>query len=255
MPGSSEKDTGDGIDLSVCVPVLRAHRAPNLASLAEQLPAAAGGLRTELVVVLNGIGADAAGVPPGATVVAFDHNRGVPVAWNAAARAARGRVLAFVNDDVALGPRSLTALYDALADERSGVVGPVGTHWDLVAARHVSWLQTDGLPAGAKLACEVISGFMFATRAETWLRAGGFDEAYSPCGFEEVDYCTTARLELGLECHAVAGVEHEHEFGVSAKRSWRRVRWDGRAESLGSIAARNRAHFQAKWAEKAKLAA
>lgn len=249
-----DTDAAYGVDLSVCVPVLRAHAPPNLASLAKELPAAAGELRTELIVVLNGVSRRAAGVPSGSTVIEHVRNRGVPVAWNVAAAAARGRTLAFVNDDVALGVRSLALLHDALADPQAGAVGPVGTHWDLVEPCHRAYVDSSGLVEGEKRPCEVVSGFLFATRADTWREAGGFDEAYSPCGFEEVDFCTTVRLELGLECYAVAEVKHEHEFGVSARRSWRRIGWDGRTERLGSIAARNRAHFQAKWAEKASRA-
>lgn len=252
MPGPNG-EACDAVDLSVCVPVLRAHRPPNLASLASQLPAAAGMLRTELVVVLNGVSRRAAGAPSGSAIVEYERNRGVPVAWNAAAAAAQGRVLAFVNDDVSLGVGSLALLHDALADPRAGVVGPVGTRWDIVEARHCAYVDTSDLRDGEKRACEVVSGFLFATRAHTLREVGGFDAAYSPCGFEEVDYCTAVRLDLGLECYAIAGVAHEHEFGVSARRSWRRVSWDGRSECLGSIAARNREHFRAKWTEKASL--
>lgn len=248
---ASNTDASHAVDISVCVPVLRAHRPPNLASLAKELPAAAGRLRTELVVVLNGISALAAGVPTGCVVIEHRRNRGVPAAWNAAAAAADGRVLAFVNDDVALGVGSLALLHDALGDPETGVVGPVGTRWDIAQARHRAYVETADLVDGAKCECEVVSGFLFATRADTWRQANGFDEAYSPCGFEEVDFCTVVRLDLGLKCYAVAGVAHQHQFGVSARRSWRRVSWDGRSEALGSIATRNRAHFRAKWTEKA----
>jgi hypothetical protein len=64
---------------------------------------ALGSLRGELIVALNGVSAEEAGVPNDASVVAFDVNRGVPAAWNAAARLARAPVLCVVNDDVILG--------------------------------------------------------------------------------------------------------------------------------------------------------
>src|SRR3954467_1301671 len=106
----------EGPSLSVCVAVYRRHRRPNLASLGEQLPATAGGLATELVVALNGISRGSADVPARAVVVDLGTNRGVPVAWNRAAERARGEVLVFVNDDVALAPESLRLLHDALLD-------------------------------------------------------------------------------------------------------------------------------------------
>jgi GT2 family glycosyltransferase len=237
-----------GPDMSVCVATYRRHAAPNLASLAQQLGSAAGDLSVELVVVLNGISARAAGVPAWATIVDLGVNRGVPVAWNRAGLAATGAALVFANDDVALGARSLSLLNEALKREAdAGVVGPVGTRWDLVAARHLAYLKPTSLPVGSVRDCDVVSGFLFATPAELWRRVGGFDEAYTPCGFEEVDYCTAVRLGMGKRCLAVEGVCVQHDFGVSARRSWRRVRWQGRSERLGSVAQRNRAHFMRKW--------
>ena len=239
----------DRVHLSVCVPVYRVHAAPNLGTLGASLPAAAGDLRSELVVALNGISAAHAGVPEGASTVDLGVNRGVSPGWNAAADVARGDVLVFCNDDVLLGPGSLELLYRTLVERpEAGVVGPVGTRWDLERAEHQSWLDLFGRAAGDVECCEVISGFLFATRRETWRDAGGFDEAYAPASWEEVDFCTAVRTHLGLRCYAVAGVEHKHEFGISRHAPpWRRVHFDGRAESLRSIHRRNGRRFRSKW--------
>jgi hypothetical protein len=236
-------------DVSICVPVYRAHEPPNLATLAAGLPAALGGLRGELVVALNGIGAAAAGVPAGARTVDLGVNRGVSPGWNAAAAAAASDVLVLCNDDVLLGAGSLELLHRTLQERpEAGVVGPVGTRWDLERATHARWLDLAGREAGDVEACEVISGFLFATRRATWEAAGRFDEAYAPASWEEVDFCTAVRTRLGLRCYAVAGVEHEHEFGISRRSPpWRRVHFDGRSETLRSIHRRNRRHFRAKW--------
>jgi GT2 family glycosyltransferase len=228
--------------------VHRRHRPPNLASLAASLPLALDGLRGELIVALNGVSANAADVPREASIVTFDVNRGVPVAWNAAARRARADSLCVVNDDVVLGPGSLRALHRALANETSaGAVGPVGTHWDIAAGHHVSYVEMSNSEAGTLHECEVLSGFLFATPTRVYEQVRGFDEAYTPCGFEEVDYCTAVRLRAGLRCFAVAGVDFSHEFGISAARPWRSVRYDGRREMIGKISRRNRLHFLAKW--------
>ena len=101
--------------ISVCVAVYRIHTAPNVAGLGVALPQALEGRPGELVVALNGVDARAAGVPSDARTVDLGVNRGVAPGWNAAARAARGEVLVFCNDDVELGPGSLAALADALA--------------------------------------------------------------------------------------------------------------------------------------------
>jgi GT2 family glycosyltransferase len=187
-------------------------------------------------------------VPEGAEVVSFPMNRGVSIAWNAAAARATGSVLCFVNDDVLLGNGSLRLLHAAL--ERlpdAGVVGPVGTDWDIDAASHQRYLSTDDLEPGEARECNVVSGFLFATPAEDHAAVGGFDEAFTPCGFEEVDYCTAVRRRLGRRCYVVAGVEHAHEFGISARRPWTRVRHNGKSETIGRIHRRNRRHFLEKW--------
>ena len=129
-------------------------------------------------------------------------------------------MLVFCNDDVVLGPGSLRLLHDVLVEhEEAGVVGPDGTLWDLTVPKHLERLDLSGRPAGALEACEVVSGYLFAMRASVWEALGGFDEAYAPCSWEEVDLCTDARLRLGLECYAVAGVEVEHEYGISVSRA------------------------------------
>jgi GT2 family glycosyltransferase len=234
--------------ISVCVAVYRAHEAPNLAGIAAALPGALDGRDGQLVVALNGVRADAAGVPEDALSVDLRVNRGVAPGWNAAARASEGDVLVFCNDDVELGAGSVARLADVLhANEDAGVVGPVGSRWDVASGRHLAWVHADDTD-GELAACEVVSGFMFACRRSTWEAADAFDEYYAPASWEEVDFCTAVRAG-GKRCYAVAGVRCTHEWGVSRRQPpWARARWDGRSESWRSIHRRNRAHFLAKWA-------
>lgn len=234
--------------LAVCVAVYKTHGPPNVMSMVEELPAALGGLDAELVVVLNGVQAEQVELPAGAHVVRFELNEGVPIAWNAAARVATAPVICVANDDVSLGAGSLRVLHDTLLSAPdAGAAGPVGTLWDVPQARHRAYLDLDDRRPGEAVECDVLSGFLFLTPRMVFERVGGFDEAFTPCGFEEVDYCTAVRHRLGLRCYAVAGVPIAHKFGISAKRPWRKVAYQGRAERLGHIARRNRAHFLSKW--------
>jgi O-antigen biosynthesis protein len=239
-------------DISICTPVYRAHPAPNLVTLAASLPAALDRIEGELVVALNGISATRAGVPPFAITVDLGVNRGVAPGWNAAARAARADVLCFANDDVLPGAGALRLLVEALRERpEAGVVGPVGTRWDIAKARHLAWLPNDSGEPGEVIPCEVVSGFLFACRREVYDAVGGFDERYAPFSWEEVDFCTAVRAR-GLRCYQVTGVEHEHEFGVSSRqRPWRRARWDGRSQSIWWIHRRNRRRFMRKWRDAA----
>jgi GT2 family glycosyltransferase len=235
--------------ISACVAVYRVHTPPNVAALGSALPAALDGHAGELVVALNGVDAAHAGVPDHAVTVDLGTNRGVAPAWNAAARAAGADVLVFCNDDVELGAGSLARLAEVLRDAPDAVVGPVGSRWDLVHGKHLAWVEPDGASPRDTAECDVVSGFLFACRKQTWERAGGFDEFYAPASWEEVDFCTAVRA-LGGHCYAVAGVHYRHEWGVSRPQTpWARARWEGRSETWRSIHRRNRRHFLAKWAE------
>lgn len=236
-------------EVSVCVAVYREHGAPNVGTLARDVVAALGDRTGELIVVLNGIAAEALDLPPEVRTVALDTNHGVSIAWNRAAAVARGEVLCFVNDDLELGPGSLARLAQAFDDEPSaGVVGPSPCVWDLVRARSGPYLSLAGREPGGLLECDVVSGFCFAVRRSAFEAVGGFDEAYTPCGFEEVDLCTAIRADTDLRCFGVAGVPVEHDFGISAADPSTVIAFLGREETLGAITRRNRQHFLGKWA-------
>lgn len=241
-------DTSGALDVSVCVPVYKTHAEPNLTTIGASLERALDGLRGELVVALNGVSASQAAVPEGARTIDLGVNRGVSPGWNAAASASMGAVLVFANDDLVLGPRSLRLLHDVLVSRpEAGVVGPDGTLWDLRAPRHLERLDLAGLAPGEVRACDVVAGFLFAMRRQVWQELGGFDEAYAPCSMEDVDLCTDVRMRLGLQCYAVAGVQVEHDYGVSVMSPWRRIRHNGRSELLRTVHVRNLRHFRRKW--------
>jgi len=238
------------MNISVCVPVYRSHPAPNAAALAEALPAALAGLTGELVVTLNGIAAADAGIPDEVRTVTHEQNLGVSPGWNAAARAASGDVLVFCNDDVELGPRSLAVLADAARGrEDAGVVGPAGARWDFAAARHLESVDGGDLAVGGLREVDAVSGYLFAVRRDVFECVGGFDEAYAPASWEEIDFACAVRA-AGWRSYVVGGVDVEHEWGISARTpAWRRAGWGGRSELLWSIHRRNRRRFLAKWSD------
>jgi len=232
--------------ISICVAVYREHGEPNIGSLQRELPAALGPRSGELVVALNGISAAAVHLAEGTRAIDLGINRGVAPAWNAAASAARGRILVFCNDDVQLGAGSLARLAEAVENlPHVGVVGPLGSRWDIAAGKHLDWVRPRE-PSEA-LVCDVVSGFLFACFRETWEAVGGFDEAYAPASWEEVDFCCAVRAR-GKLCYAVGGVDYWHEWGVSRRQlPWARAHWDGRSETWRSIHRRNRRRFLNKW--------
>ncbi|MBJ7470236.1 MAG: glycosyltransferase [Solirubrobacteraceae bacterium] len=234
--------------ISVCVAVYRHHDAPTVADLARSIPAALDGLEGELIVTLNGIDAEQLDLAADVVTVPLETNHGVAIGWNRAASVARGEVVCFVNDDLVLGPRALRLLVEALrAHPDAAVVGPRGALWNIDAARHTTYVTTAHRPPGDVVECDMVSGFCFAVRRDVFEQIGGIDEAYTPCGFEEIDLCTAVRADAGRRVLAVAGVEFRHEFAISAADPRTVVRYLGKAETLSSIERRNRAHFLGKW--------
>ena len=224
--------------MSVCVAVWQAHREPNLRTLLSDLEPAGGRASVEVVVVLNGVSRPSVSLAGWVRTIDLEQNAGLPVAWNLAAREARGDVLVFCNDDVRLGPEALNDLCRALCElPEARVVGPA-----------VGWPPPTRRKALAgPIRCEAIQGHLFAIRRRDFERVGGFDPAYSPALWEEFDLCAAVRADGGF-VYAVP-VDCEHDPGISARRAWPwvRIAWDGRSESLRSIRRRNRRRFLRKW--------
>jgi GT2 family glycosyltransferase len=83
-------------------------------------------------------------------------------------------------------------------------------------------------------------------RTEAFRQAGGFDPAYSPAGFEEIDMSFTLR-KYDWRCLVVPGldVKHHHHHGVSNFRS--RVAYLGKEIDTEELHLRNKAYFKSKW--------
>jgi GT2 family glycosyltransferase len=137
------------------------------------------------------------------TVVRNSSNIGFTIAANQGARLATSEFVLFLNSDAQPLPGSLRALLDTISTSQSvGAVGgklvfPDGT---LQEAGGIVW--SDGScesygrgdsPQGAEYCFErdvdFCSGAFLLTRREVFERLGGFDEAYSPAYYEDVDYC------------------------------------------------------------------
>ena len=178
----------------------------------------------------------------------LEHNHGVAVGWNRAAARARAPLLCFVNDDAVLGPGSLRKLRDALsARSDAGVVGPAGVRFDMRRGRPVARVDSPDLAPGELRECDAVVGLLMATPRDVFDATGGFDEAYSPCLFEDIDYCIAVRRRAGRRCYVVGGVDYAHHGGVSSARPWRRLEFNGRRLSIHAIGRRNNRYFRAKW--------
>jgi GT2 family glycosyltransferase len=234
--------------MSVCVPVYRVRETRNIHTLVSGLGDALTSGDCELVVALNGADPASVSIPIQARVVDLGVNRGVAAGWNAAADAARGDILTFANDDTELDASALYEMRAALDSlPGAGVVGPMGmTQIPTRYGRRSPITAND-----AALEVASVYGFLMAMRRDVYDQAGGFDERYTPCLWEEIDFCTAVRVKLGLSCYALPGLNVRHRFDVSARRSlpWNRIWYSGCSESLRSIRRRNRRLFFEKWPE------
>lgn len=168
-------------------------------------------------------------------------NVGVARSWNMGADMAEGEALCFVNDDVEIGKSGAEGLFDVLtgADD-VGQAGPMGALWS--GADHLRYVGEAKIEEA-----DAISGFLFMLREKAYRQVGGFDPAYSPAGFEEIDMSFALRKQ-GWKCLVVPGLEikHHHHHGVSSYRS--RVAYLGKEIDTEALHQRNKAYFISKWA-------
>lgn len=167
-------------------------------------------------------------------------NVGVARAWNIGAEMSEAKILCFLNDDVEVGLGALEKLTETLEqNEMIGQVGPVGAIWNGSAHdRFVGETQIEEADA--------IAGFLFLMKASLYWALGGFDVAYSPAGFEEIDMCFSIR-KTGKKCVVVPGlnVKHHHHHGVSAYKSV--ISYLGKEIDSEALHLRNKDYFERKW--------
>lgn len=206
---------------------------------------------TELIVVDNG-STDGTRewleAQPDVTLVANRDNAGAPRARNQALELVRGRWIVFLDDDVVVTPHWLSRLLrHAAVDGKSGCVGPVADR-----AAHNQQVPYDGGDDPAALAAfaearyrakpfsgvrrNMLASFCLLVRREVIDAIGGFDERFSPWGFEDDDFTLRAAL-AGFRSRLAQDVFVRHVDYGGAKR----VRHH-------ELLQRNWTRFAAKWA-------
>jgi GT2 family glycosyltransferase/glycosyltransferase involved in cell wall biosynthesis len=189
--------------------------------------------------------------PPHA-VLRNEQNQGYAVSNNRAARIARGRFLALLNNDLVLQPGWLEPMLAAFgAVSRPGVVGNVQLHPATLRLDHAGIVfHQGGYPihwrdrleavqaAGALVEMPAVTAACCVVDREWFCRRGGFDEGYRN-GFEDVDLCLRAREDGFVNLVATASVVHHHVSQTAGRgahefRNASRflARWGGRTAAL-----------------------
>lgn len=156
----------------------------------------------------------AAALPgPPLRVVTPERNVGRAAARNLGARAARGRWLLFLDDDIVAPPGLLAAHLDLLeAHPGDGTIGWAITDEAVRDAPHFHYLDTRGvarLPQGPAPARYFVTQNAAVPR-DAFLEVGGFDEAFATYGFEDMEVAFRLEDEARVRFHVLTGPVPAH---------------------------------------------
>jgi N-acetylglucosaminyl-diphospho-decaprenol L-rhamnosyltransferase len=183
---------------------------------------------------------------PGVRLVAGEGNLGFAGGCNTGANASSGNYLLFLNSDCRVMPGSVEGLTLALdQNPRAGAVAgrlvdPAGetqegfnirmlpTTWSIAADLLLlhRWLPSNRLSAGYRMAgfdhtdsveVEQPAGACLMIRRELFAALGGFDEAFHPAWFEDVDLCRRLK-DNGDKIFFVPSALFEHLGGATMRR-------------------------------------
>ncbi len=207
-----------------------------------ELPATLASLRAqtypkdvcEIVVVDNGDGGCAAiARDSGAIVLEPGHNLGFAGGSNLGVARSDAATVLLLNPDVELAPTFVAAMVAALDDPTIGIVGARLLNPDrttlqhaggellfpLGLSRHRGYDQPDGSPYDVPTDVDYVTGAALGIRRVTWNALGGFDEAFNPAYYEEVDLCLRVRAAGLRVCYVPAASAMHHETSGLGKRS------------------------------------
>ena len=244
---------------SVVIPTR--NRCATLATLLERVAPQAEAAAAEVVVVDNG---STDGTPEtlrqleadGKLRIVFEPIPGATRARNAGARAARGEVVAFVDDDALPSEGWLTALLAPFENPRVAAAGgrvrlrfagALPAWWDAALATYLAAYDLGPEPAdlGARPWYDSPRGLNLAVRRDALLAVGGFNlrlgpRAGRPSVGEESDLCFRL-LAHGHEIRYVPGAVVEHLVDparLHPRWFFQRAFWTGWSEAMNGLAHR-----------------
>lgn len=160
-------------------------------------------------------------------------NRGLSVARNVGAEAARGEIVAYTDDDCVADENWLLYLVRAMQDQQAEAIGgpnitPVNDNW---TARCVS--VSPGNPSHVMLDdqhAEHVPGCNMAFRRDVLLKLGGFDPQYRTAG-DDVDICWRL-LDAGCKIGFAPGALVWHHRRCTIRTYLKQQKGYGRAEAM-----------------------
>lgn len=149
-------------------------------------------------------------------------NTGFPGGNNCGAQVASGDILIFISNDVTPIGDYITPIVQAIQSDPAALYGAELLSYD------TGWNNFE--PVGV---IPYLAGWLLACHKLTWARLDGFDEAFSPCDYEDLDLSYRAD-QMGIALRPL-NLPLRHAFGQTAMQLDRL-----------SITNRNRAYFAKK---------
>jgi len=172
-------------------------------------------------------------------------NVGVSRAWNIGLDLAVTPIVFIVNADVHLEAETVDVLERALMSlDRAACVGPQGSFVDFSLTRDYCYFDKGSFPEPMEV--DAVSGFLFAVKREHFSeKLIRFEEAFTPCYFEEWDLGLQIR-KASLKSYIIPVTAYDHHWSGTI-RALREIEYYSNADTAGDILKRNRGYFLAKW--------
>jgi GT2 family glycosyltransferase len=167
-------------------------------------------------------------------------NPGVARSWNIGANIAQHRNICFLNDDCVASPVVLMEMSKKLtSNSEIGIIGSAGSFWS--NEEHVSYYESSEFGYA-----DVVSGFCFITRRDVMEAIGYFDTAFTPAGYEEIDFCLRSKQAGYLNAVSPTDyIQHNIVHGVSGVKQT--IRYFTQEIDTQDLNERNRDIFIKKW--------
>ncbi|MDD2850968.1 MAG: glycosyltransferase [Desulfuromonadaceae bacterium] len=236
-----------GESRSFVIPVLDYSPASefNIATLLQALENISG----DVLIVFNcqSVADELKGHPRIKRSAIMTENVGVSRGWNIGVNMAITPNVFILNADLHVGLSTVAAMEAALAGlPKAACVGPQGSFVNYPLTK--DYLYFDKGTFCEPIVVDAVSGFLFAVKRELFSPGGlKFEDAYSPCYFEEWDLGLQIK-QAGLRSYVIPTTDYTHHWsGTIAARS--EIPFMGRSETPQNILMRNRVLFLAKWRE------
>lgn len=172
-------------------------------------------------------------------------NVGVARAWNIGLEMCTTDDAFILNADLHILKDAVEQLQQALHSlPKAAIVGPQGGYFDFEKKKDILYLTKGAFSNPMEV--DNVSGFLFAINRRLFkLNNIQFEDAYTPCYFEEWDIGYQIK-RAGLKAYIVPVAGYEHEWSGSI-RSYRQIQYFDRKQTAEQIRLRNEYLFDQKW--------